>query len=404
MAYAHAQMLLYRPFLHYLSPRLHVSKLDKRSYACAAACVSVARNIVHITGEMKRRGLLVGAYWFTIYTTFFAILTLVFVALDNQDSQTTNDVLRDAYEGKETLARLAKRNMAADRCSTTLKVSLLWGGHVSKMTNGLKAAFEQLPAMTTKERQGSVSLGKKRPAPEPAFSQAAENYPDVTQTKKVQAQRILAFPSQLPGMATQNSFISQPSFHQQGDSSRHSTSSLSAPYGLYGTASMAQDPTNSTPSSYSLTPQSNFSMTPQQHLQQFNASPGLTDLAAMMFPSTDPFEYPNQPLCALESRYPPDPRVPFSAGAHPAVTSNQITAPMVTDFGLGDDMDVQLYGPLPPYLVQGQQPGLRINIGGELSGQDSFVQGLQDRTAGFQGMNLDDLFGGQDWNWRGGKG
>jgi hypothetical protein len=123
MAYAHAQMMLYRPFLHYVSHTCKSKVIDKRSYACAAACVSVSRNIIHIASEMKKRGLLCGAHWFTMYTSFFAILSLVFFALENPENQTSQDVLRDANEGKETLAELAKRSMAADRCTSTLNVS-----------------------------------------------------------------------------------------------------------------------------------------------------------------------------------------------------------------------------------------------------------------------------------------
>lgn len=127
MAYAHAQMMLYRPFLHYVSHSCKSRAIDKRSYACAAACVSVSRNIVHIVCEMRRKGLLAGAYWFTMYTAFFAILSLVFYALENPDNDASQDVLRVATEGKETLRKLTKRSMAADRCSATLEVRLFIG-------------------------------------------------------------------------------------------------------------------------------------------------------------------------------------------------------------------------------------------------------------------------------------
>jgi hypothetical protein len=125
MAFAHAQMMLYRPFLHYVSQTKEAQKVDQRSYACAATCVSVSRNIVHIAVEMKKRGLLTGAYWFSMYTTFFAILSLVFYALENPDNEASQDVLKVAKEGRDTLESLAKRSMAADRCSATLKVSLI---------------------------------------------------------------------------------------------------------------------------------------------------------------------------------------------------------------------------------------------------------------------------------------
>jgi hypothetical protein len=124
LAYAHVQMMLYRPFLHYVSQKSQDGKvLDKRSYACAAACVSVSRNIVHITSEMKKRGLLVGAYWFTMYTTFFAILSLVYFVLENPKDPGSQQILADANAGKDALKGLAQRSQAADRCSTALRVS-----------------------------------------------------------------------------------------------------------------------------------------------------------------------------------------------------------------------------------------------------------------------------------------
>lgn len=124
MAYAHVQMFLYRPFLHYVSQNLQSNIINGRSYACAAACVSVSRNIIRCTSEMKRRGLLVGAYWFYMYTTFFAIISLVFFALENPQSSTSKEILRDVSEGRDALASLAKRSMAADKCTLTLAVCM----------------------------------------------------------------------------------------------------------------------------------------------------------------------------------------------------------------------------------------------------------------------------------------
>ncbi len=115
-------MMLYRPFLHYISAR-RAGGQDRRAYACAAACVSVSRNLVHITTAMKRRGLLMGAYWFAMYATFFSILTLVFYVLENPNDAGTLDILKDALEGKKNLASLSKRSLAADRCTATLAVS-----------------------------------------------------------------------------------------------------------------------------------------------------------------------------------------------------------------------------------------------------------------------------------------
>lgn len=127
LAYAHVQMMLYRPFLHYVAQGIDAAKVNKRSYACAAACVSVARNIVHITAEMNRRGLLIGSHWFVMYTSYFSILSLVFFVLENPRSRTGKEIMRDAIEGRDVLLSLAKRSLAADRCSHSLKVNIILG-------------------------------------------------------------------------------------------------------------------------------------------------------------------------------------------------------------------------------------------------------------------------------------
>ena len=86
--------------------------------------MSVSRNVVHITAEMKRRGLLNGAYWLSMYTTFFAILSLIFYVLESPQNKTSRGVLRNAREGKNTLASLAPRSMAADRSTKILDVCI----------------------------------------------------------------------------------------------------------------------------------------------------------------------------------------------------------------------------------------------------------------------------------------
>lgn len=58
-----------------------------------------------------------------MYTTYFSILSLLFFVIENPDSPTAKDgVLKDAMEGKHTLAGLAKKSLAADRCSQSLNV------------------------------------------------------------------------------------------------------------------------------------------------------------------------------------------------------------------------------------------------------------------------------------------
>ena len=59
-----------------------------------------------------------------MYTTFVATITLAYFVMENPESNSTQDILKDAMEGKELLAKLAKRSMAADRSSQSLAVRI----------------------------------------------------------------------------------------------------------------------------------------------------------------------------------------------------------------------------------------------------------------------------------------
>lgn len=72
--------------------------------------------------EMKRRGLFVGAYWLTMHTTFFATVSILHFILENPNNHASRALLRDAVEGKEVLARFAKRSTTADRYNIILNV------------------------------------------------------------------------------------------------------------------------------------------------------------------------------------------------------------------------------------------------------------------------------------------
>ncbi|KAJ6166806.1 hypothetical protein N7470_002253 [Penicillium chermesinum] len=241
ISYAHVQMMMYRPFLHYVSGGSQASGMDKRSYACAAACVSVSRNIVHITAGMHKRGLLNGSFWFVMYTTYFAILSLIFFVVENPDSPTAKDgVLKDAMEGKATLAGLAKRSMAADRCSQSLN-----------------CLFKSLPEILKTRQSSKAPVNLKRPAP----SAAAE--PDLKIEQGVP--RAKTFPTK----RMQQTY--------PGSSNRRQKSMDTTP-------PVNNRPVdNGTPSAW-----------------QFNNPNNLPDLMQFMFPSDDPFAYPTQPMSKLE--------------------------------------------------------------------------------------------------------
>ncbi len=117
--------MLYRPFLHYVSRRLTDGKVvDDRYYASAAAGISISRNIVHIGIEIQKQAVLMGPYWFILYTQFFAILSLVFYVVENPDKAGSAEILADASAGRDIISSLAQRSLAADRITSSLDVRL----------------------------------------------------------------------------------------------------------------------------------------------------------------------------------------------------------------------------------------------------------------------------------------
>ncbi|KKK15270.1 hypothetical protein ARAM_001907 [Aspergillus rambellii] len=300
ISYAHAQMVMYRPFLHYVSGGSQARGVDRRSYACAAACVSVSRNIVHITTGMHKRGLLNGSFWFTMYTTYFAILSLLFFVLENPDSPTAKDgVLKDAMEGKNTLAGLAKKSLAADRCSQSLN-----------------CLFKNLPELLKNRQSSAIQVNLKRPAPSGSGPQTST----ITAMSELPPpQRASTFPIHL---------LTRPSKFESSNTPKSMDDNLTARSPApnprsshlstwFPSTSEVPASTVSTPSS-TVAPESTQSSTNAPSISQalpireappashfgsppfHNTNAAFPDLMPIMFPSDDPFAYPTQPMSTLE--------------------------------------------------------------------------------------------------------
>lgn len=115
-------MVLYRPFIQHLVRVQPDNAPDMKSYTCASACVNAAMQIVWLVDEMDKRGLLVGAYWFTVYIMFFAIMSLCMFILGNAKDPTTSEVMKAALKGREILNKLAVESASAARCMASLGV------------------------------------------------------------------------------------------------------------------------------------------------------------------------------------------------------------------------------------------------------------------------------------------
>ncbi|EME50244.1 hypothetical protein DOTSEDRAFT_68949 [Dothistroma septosporum NZE10] len=397
LTYAHAQVLLYRPFLHFVAMEKRSKPVDQRAYACAASFVNVSRNVIHIASQMKQKGLLNGAFWFIMYTTFFSILALVYFAAENPDSPTTQAVMKDAIEGKEVLASIASKSMAADRCSATLDI-----------------VFQRLPAWM-REGQQNPGINKKRsyeqgPQSHPLStlqgSRSHTNIASTSQESLTAGNKQASTYPKLPATVTpvgagspyenswpQNSPYGSQSMSGAGfDSSGIGQRSVSHPM----TSGMQQ---------YSLPP--NF------------ANPQLAELSSMIFPAADePFGYPNQPLTTFENNQYGKSNPYLNQQSYSSVEGS---SPIVAQSnGRDENIEAQFYA-LPPYIEQGrsqqqQTPQQHQAPRGMSFPQSQYTNGQDQRTPqamplpngtwpaqqAFQqdlsNINIQDLFGGSEWN------
>ena len=273
---------------------------------------------------MRKGGLLNGAYWFYMYTTFFAILSLVYYVLGNPKSPDSEGFLNDAIEGKDSLKALAKTSLAADRCTQTLA--------------GL---FKELPGRVRRLRAQPESK-KKRVAMSPAYRTHEEpnQQGSFGSTSNAYLKKDATLVPKGQGREGSVGWTSRrESISSQRKQSTPQEVSRSRP-------NLATDPIDfNSRSSVQLTSGAQSIRGFQQQVPNFSV---------MTFPSNDPFTYPNPPMATLESH---QTREPYSASSIPPLSDQN--QPHTRSFNPSfDDFDPQSFGALPPYLMQAQQPGM----------------------------------------------
>lgn len=167
-----------------------------------------------------------------------------------------------------------------------------------------------------------------------------------------------------------------------------------------------QDLVSSTPMSTVGTPDSSStgSMQPSQYNFQSISNPdGIPDLGAMMFPSGDPFAYPNQPMFEIENRQlQQQQQKPNNIGISLDGMQNMYMDPsgVASPF---DNLEGQLFGPLPPYLVQGQPGYDMAQIGGRMPSMDPGMNNMGGHSGLTPGVGVGfngNIFDGnaEEWN------
>ncbi|EGO57854.1 hypothetical protein NEUTE1DRAFT_81814 [Neurospora tetrasperma FGSC 2508] len=340
-AYGHVQMMLYRPFLHYVSARMTAGKrIDDRYYNCAAAGISVSRNIVHIGLEIQKQSHLIGPYWFLLYTQFFAILSLVYYVLENPDKTGSAEILADAKAGRDVIANLTQRSLAADRVTTALNT--LFDQLPEQLKNGTHR-----PAPTKKR---SYAPGSKAGSNSISSHAQAILHDTLPQRRSDEIVRPQSGPVRRethhrhPQRTTSFDTVA---LHQPGMPGHHFATQVTA----------FQD----------LLPLDMSIMHRQQHHRQQSGfqqaqtptTGALYKLDAMMFPSGDPFAYPTPLLDQTGggghhavSGQPPPPISAGSVGPTPGAAGPDNMQLYMSGFYDDGSIEGQVLGPVAPYLMQ----------------------------------------------------
>ena len=128
--------------------------------------MDVGRNVVHNAREMEKQNIVAGPYWFSIYTTFCATLSLSFFIWENSDVQGSLQTLKDAEYGRDVLVRLAYKSKAAARHAETLAVSLeVIILDLKILLTITQTIFNRLPEKLGKSQRNQSKAQKKRHTP-----------------------------------------------------------------------------------------------------------------------------------------------------------------------------------------------------------------------------------------------
>ncbi|GMM56722.1 Asg1 protein [Maudiozyma humilis] len=120
LSFLHVQIILYRPFIHYVSHKYRASSPDPLSLQRARNCINVSRAVVTLAQDTLNKSLIAGSYWYANYTIFYSVAGLLFYTheaepYDKESAREYYDILKDAEVGRNLLMRMKDTSMAANR-------------------------------------------------------------------------------------------------------------------------------------------------------------------------------------------------------------------------------------------------------------------------------------------------
>jgi hypothetical protein len=262
----------------------------------------------------------------------------------------------------------------------------------------MKSLFEKLPEKLRRSQTEPIMSKKKRSASSlnnigvhkaKSSPDATINRPSIPNTQRATT---FPYPINIPSANRQSASFDSPRYPSSATEPkfRRSFHELMSPADMSSSAT----PDSTGPTNSSL-------HTPFGLQQAFNNNNGIPDLGAMMFPSADPFAYPNQPMIDFDARQPKHEYIGNMLDASPMPMYLPNTS---SGSGPYDSIEGQLFGPLPPYLMQSQgnmdMGQLNMNgMAGAGPGNPQDLRAHSGLTPGV-GLNFDEIFaeGGEEWS------
>lgn len=149
LSFLNCQISLYRPFIHYISNGYQSTYSDSRSLIRGRNCIKVARMVVKLANKMIDQNLLVGTYWFSMYTIFFSIACLIyyfhFANYNNQKNKMGVNYAGVLFDDDLNIEMIRKDIEIGRKVLDTLKNTSNASLRIYNMLNNL---FEQLNRKT----------------------------------------------------------------------------------------------------------------------------------------------------------------------------------------------------------------------------------------------------------------
>ncbi|CCE63622.1 hypothetical protein TPHA_0F01380 [Tetrapisispora phaffii CBS 4417] len=119
LSYLQVQLILYRPFIHYLSRNLRVPS-NIGPYEIARKSIAVSRNVMQLVQLLMSNNLLPDAYWYGVYTVFFSIAGLLYYVqqvhpTSKEEAQEYYAIVNEIEIGRSVLLELKDSSAAANR-------------------------------------------------------------------------------------------------------------------------------------------------------------------------------------------------------------------------------------------------------------------------------------------------